>query len=524
MSVASTYPTQDEASKQNSKAPCERAASGCPSDPEVETPLIVTLDCLKPYDLDPRVTRNPKYDEIKASIRQRGLDAPPPITRRPGEPYFRVRNGGNTRLSILRELWSETKDEQYFHLTCMFRPWPERGEIISLTGHLAENEMRGGLTFIERALGVEKARELYELESGTSLSQSELSRRLTADGYPVHQSHISRMRDAVHYLLPAIPNVLYGGLGRHQVERLAVLRRTCVKIWEEHAKTKILTIDFASLFQEALMLFDGTTADFSIDRAQDEVIGQMAHYLGVDYDTLALASEAGEKREQALTHVPMKASLPCPRTAAALDTGLDRPAVPSILADSAAKIVQAVKEPNLPEVSDSDRLQSIQALVARHAGDGPSLASDVLPFAQGSLFPISDIWNIDPALDEPQRLRIHISQFAREICQDVAKADVITEVDEGIGFRCCFETVPEHPSPLTLVALLETLTTNSSASSVPMEIGALLLGTTQPDAQACRLSDANLIKLFRLIRLARRLIDLKSEFGTDQDMHTKEEL
>jgi hypothetical protein len=27
----------------------------------------------------------------------------------------------------------------------------ERGEIVALTGHLAENELRGGLTFIERA-------------------------------------------------------------------------------------------------------------------------------------------------------------------------------------------------------------------------------------------------------------------------------------------------------------------------------------------------------------------------------------
>lgn len=152
-------------------------------DPIIDTPMVMTLDQLKPYDLDPRVTRNPRYDEIKASIRHRGLDAPPAITRRPGEPHFRIRNGGNTRLSILNELWSETKDEKFFRILCLFRPWPQRGEIVALTGHLAENELRGGLTFIERALGVEKARELYELECGSTLSQSELSRRLCADGY-----------------------------------------------------------------------------------------------------------------------------------------------------------------------------------------------------------------------------------------------------------------------------------------------------------------------------------------------------
>src|SRR5690606_6341103 len=107
-----------------------------------------------------------------------------------------------------------------------------------------------GLTFIERALGIEKARDLYEQESGgQALSQSELARRLTADGYPVQQSHISRMQDAVRYLLPAIPTVLYGGLGRHQVERLAVLRKACERTWERRALGRDLSVDFATLFQ-----------------------------------------------------------------------------------------------------------------------------------------------------------------------------------------------------------------------------------------------------------------------------------
>jgi hypothetical protein len=53
------------------------------TDPIADTPMVVTLDQLRPYDHDPRVTRNPVYEDIKASIRERGLDAPPAITRRP---------------------------------------------------------------------------------------------------------------------------------------------------------------------------------------------------------------------------------------------------------------------------------------------------------------------------------------------------------------------------------------------------------------------------------------------------------
>jgi len=210
------------------------------TDPIVDTPMVVTLDELRPYDHDPRVKRSPAYEEIKASIRERGLDAAPAITRRPGEQHYIIRNGGNTRLAILRELWSETKDEQFFRISCLFRPWPERGEIITLTGHLAENELRGNLTFIERALGIERARELYEQETGKALNQSELARCLNADGYPIQRPHISHMQEAIQYRLPAIPTVLYAGLGRHQVERLAVMRKMSEQVWARYAQDRDL--------------------------------------------------------------------------------------------------------------------------------------------------------------------------------------------------------------------------------------------------------------------------------------------
>lgn len=168
---------------------------GTQADHEQEdTPVLATLDEVLPYEPDPRLTKNPRYDEIKASIRERGLDAPIPITRRPGAEHYIPRSGGNTRLAIMRDLWSETRNEKFFRFWCLFRQWPQRGDIVALTGHLAENELHSNLTFIERALGVDKDRELYEQETGKSISQSELARRLKADGDPVSQPHISRCR------------------------------------------------------------------------------------------------------------------------------------------------------------------------------------------------------------------------------------------------------------------------------------------------------------------------------------------
>lgn len=47
------------------------------TDPLQDTPMVVTLDQLRSYEHNPRKTRNPLYDEIKASIKARGLDQPP---------------------------------------------------------------------------------------------------------------------------------------------------------------------------------------------------------------------------------------------------------------------------------------------------------------------------------------------------------------------------------------------------------------------------------------------------------------
>lgn len=521
------------------------------SDPIADTPMVVTLDQLRPYDHDPRVTRNPAYAEIKASIRERGLDAPPAITRRPGEAHYIIRNGGNTRLAILRELWSETKEERFFRIACLFRPWPARGEIVALTGHLAENELRGGLTFIERALGIEKAREFYEQESGQALSQSELARRLTADGYPVPQSHISRMNDAVRYLLPAIPTLLYGGLGRHQVDRLAVLRKACERTWERRALGRTVAVDFATLFQDVLTQFDTQPDDFSPQRVQDELVGQMAELLEADYDTLALEINDSESRQRALTSEP---AAPVPTTAAVPATR--RPPTDPASQDATPTAPPAATPPAPPIApphsgsgEDADtalvpseqdeqrderlqghivtpapttgRLQSIQRMVADQLGDKlPDFEADALravPVQVGGLYPISDVWYIEPGLDVPDRLRVHIAQFAREIAQEAAVADHIEASAGGIGFVCVAPAVgqaKELPAFVhAVLTLLQALSvapasaTGLDRARLADDLGPLLHGL---GGSAARLSDAGLVKLFRLLRLARRLLDLEA--------------
>src|SRR3546814_20732396 len=79
-------------------------------------------------------------------------------------------------------------------------------------------------------------------------------------------------------------------------------------------------------------------------------------------------------------------------------------------------------------------------MVADQLGDKlPDFEVDALraiPVQAGGLYPISAVWYIEPGLDAPDRLRVHIAPFAREIAGDAAVADHIEAIDGGIGFVC----------------------------------------------------------------------------------------
>lgn len=102
--------------------------------PVSEMAMVLSLDQLRPNPDNPRKGRNPRYEEIKASVRARGLDSIPKVTRDPqGEDVYIFSDGGNTRYQILCELWQETGDERFYRIHTIFKPWP--GRLKCLVGH-----------------------------------------------------------------------------------------------------------------------------------------------------------------------------------------------------------------------------------------------------------------------------------------------------------------------------------------------------------------------------------------------------
>lgn len=500
-----------------------------PADPVADTPMVLTLDQLRPYDKNPRINKNPKYDEIKESIRARGLDQIPGITRRPGEEFYIIRDGGNTRLSILNELWLETRDDRFFRLNVLYRPW--QGEIRALTGHLAENDVRGGLSLIERALGVEAARAEYEQAEGGPISQRELSRRLKADGYPISNSHISRMQDVIRYLLPAIPQVLYAGLGIDPAVKLIGLRKAAEAAWAKHKPGA--ENEFDEVFIEALSAFNENEDTLNFQRVLDELTGQMSDALGVDYNLISLdiQEESSKSRRPEPTVVP--------------PTDADAPAPHSVESGEAVGAT-GEEETNAQPGSDSNQQhgepesasEKIDPAVTK-AGRAKKKESSATGDAPTS--PVGavhlDIWHIDQSRDEPNELRVEILELVRGIAAEAGLPDNFHSIDGGIGFHYArpWNDQPEDLSNTALSTLMlieslsgvyavvqESLEAGTAQAEGLMEfqfsahLGQLLMGhpaevSEGTPSSSGRLSDAAVIKLFRVIRLARRLIDLDSD-------------
>ncbi|MDQ0741172.1 hypothetical protein QF045_004032 [Pseudomonas sp. W4I3] len=127
-------------------------------------------------------------------------------------------------------------------------------------------------------------------------------------------------------------------------------------------------------------------------------------------------------------------------------------------------------------------------------------------------------------MDTPEQLRLAIAGLAREMAAYAGDAECIIDQKLGLGFALDIErldlSAPRSTGVhLMLLALLRAQDEVNweDRKQIPSALfGQLLLGVYQlplPDRPVTdvgleRLPDNLLIKLFRLIRLARRLIDL----------------
>ncbi|HBC5671891.1 TPA: ParB family protein [Citrobacter koseri] len=540
---------------QRGKSPVQAAElSPAVVQPVSEMAMVLTLDQLRPNPDNPRKGRNPRFEEIKASVRARGLDSIPKVTRDPdGDDVYIFSDGGNTRYQILCELWQETGDERFYRVHTIFKPWP--GRLKCLVGHLAENEVRGGLTYIDKAFGIHNARAIQEEQLGRAVTLRELSELLNAEGYPIDNSSISRMEDTIKYLWPCFPTLLESGLARLQVLPLLRVRSQAGKVWAQFAHESSPQLSFEQVFEDSCRGFDDPDS-YAFETFRDEFIGQLVKALphpSLNYDRWLIELDPREqkRREQFGDPPPLPPLTPAPEQTG--DRERKTPPVETLPADNSPRtpitglrsgtLVTTTRPEPAPDQdgntvlpgsvgseprrevqndlfggnpvitgqadntdnggewllkSDANTIPLVSALGEQDESSITSVSS--VAFASTGLEPVSDIWHIPALQDDTEHLQDMAYRLTFEIAETMGCADCVREDKDprSAGFA-----ISETASEFNL--FLAGLSGSLPNKQFNMFMFCLNFIGSQEPADTAVFDDVTVVKTMRLIRVIRRL-------------------
>ena len=505
--------------------------------------ITVTLDKLRPYEHNPRKTRNPNFEIIKESIRRRGLDHKPNITQRPGEPYYIIADGGNTRIQALKELFTETQDQRFWSIECLYKPWKGESadsveaELDLLIGHLIENDTRADLTFIEKALGIQQAKEYYEKKLGKTLSSRELSTELDKDGYIIHHSNVSKMERCINFLYPYIPDVLFNGLGHAPIDKLLAIRNNALAIWQNYQFE--IEVTFDEIWGHSLTRCNDDQP-FHVKTFQDYLIDEMSSMLGdrVSYEVLYLEIDLDEQRFKKMAQKQheieqhVQESLQDVQTfklpqepSPAIDEHISPPKATSTSSVAVTEDQYSIPKPSLPSTQDDavedDKQETQEPAEEGHPLEGLSFdfaknlsqqfgitpgmtvqeqrqqraEENGLTFACVGRQPVDDIWQVYPG----RQHKVEAYSLALDIAESVGLTDYVEHVVKTpVDYSYRMKALDKEVDGATRMCydFLTLLQTDSQPETTFSLSPNYLLHSEE-------INDITLVKLFRLIRLVR---------------------
>lgn len=399
-------------------------------DPIARMPMVVSVLDIVPYNKNPRKHTNESYAEIKESIRQKGLEQPFTITRRPGDDKYMTKAGGNTRLQVLQELYQETGDEKFLKVHLVFEPWVSEAD--TLISHLTENDLRGNLILIDRAQGVREAQNYLEEERGLKLSTRELSEALRQEGYSIGKTALNTLIYAIDRLYPFMPEALDAGMGKSVVEKIRKFENQCKEAWSEMAKDPEL---FDGVFDSSLRQADAAEWYF------DDLVKIFIENASDATDEKFSIVEFYVHRAMNAKKPPTKEELEAFRQSQDPDY---KPTEKSETAESLPLADQDRTEPK-PKTPSSD-----SNVIGDDEGD--SSMSNVVPFASDMGDDEGDELEADVGRDsedsEPEEkfslnnLRAKAIELACEVAKEAHIDDLIIKVDDGFGW--ILADIPQH--------------------------------------------------------------------------------
>ncbi|MBW9271959.1 MAG: hypothetical protein K1566_20145, partial [Candidatus Thiodiazotropha sp. (ex. Lucinisca nassula)] len=237
--------------------------------------LILHPSQIHKYDRNPRIVRNREYESIKRQLMSQGFQEVLSVTQRPDMPpdQFMLARGANTRLEIIHEILEERSDERFLQIKCRYVAWVSEAKIFTDT--MAENDVRGEVTFFDRAHAAMDLKAILEEQSGNPYGPRELIEYINSHGLSkVNRADIARFKYTYEHLQEALLQSLSLGLGPWHVDAISKLHNASAMLWEDSGETD----DWDFLFQGILKKLDQrieTLDDWSYDRLFKEVAREL---------------------------------------------------------------------------------------------------------------------------------------------------------------------------------------------------------------------------------------------------------
>ena len=241
---------------------------------------------------NPRRSINPEYSRLKVSLKQNGFDSPLVVTKDPKSNRYTLYAGGNTRLAIAQSLYN-SGDQLFQKVPCVIRDISN--SLDSLVAHLRENDIRGNLSFIDRAIAIKEFGDrVQETKLKNQLSQRDLAKELRKHGYTLSQTVISAMIYAVNRLYSSLPKALDQGMGKRQVNEIRTLDHSARRVWRN------CKLDQQANFDEVFVALCSRHDDDTLD--VEALIADVAHEIAVaadlDQNAVLLMLEAERAGEE----------------------------------------------------------------------------------------------------------------------------------------------------------------------------------------------------------------------------------
>lgn len=251
--------------------------------------LIVDINDIETSHVNPRNARGEHYESTKESIRNIGLQSILTVTKLPNTDRYSLYNGGNTRLTILKELVDEYMSLGQVETARKFqmqqvRFVPYTNDIDLLIKHIAENEERSGMTFIDKARAVYQIKQLYLSQSDDAeISNRKLTEYIHSLGWTrINNRVMTELQFAYDELEAVIPLSLESGMGRPKVMQLRQFIsyvEILVSWFQEKRGGDLTPAQARAMYFDVMRDFDDDLAPMDIDSFLEAYRIKLAEHL-----------------------------------------------------------------------------------------------------------------------------------------------------------------------------------------------------------------------------------------------------